>query len=83
MPPNMMNAPTGSMPKVRGMSMEIVSAGPMPGKTPMAVPNVTPIKPYKRLRGASAAEKPSARLSPSCANAPMSAEKTRRQPDPE
>jgi hypothetical protein len=43
MPPNMMKAPTGSSLNVSGSSSEIVSAGPMPGSTPMAVPSSTPI----------------------------------------
>jgi hypothetical protein len=43
MPPNMMKAPIGSSFEVSGKSMATVSAGPMPGSTPTAVPKLTPI----------------------------------------
>jgi len=39
----MMNAGTASSPNVIGSSSEIVSAGPMPGSTPIAVPRNTPM----------------------------------------
>src|SRR3954467_10863260 len=58
MPPNMMNAGTGSRPNVIGSRSEIVSAGPMPGSTPIAVPRSTPIPAYRRFCGVSAVAKP-------------------------
>ncbi|MNF82541.1 hypothetical protein D3C84_648490 [compost metagenome] len=47
---------------VIGSSKATVSAGPIPGNTPMAVPSRQPMKPHSRLIGVSAAEKPIARL---------------------
>lgn len=58
----MINAPVGSTLAVMGSSKATVSAGPMPGNTPMAVPSRQPMKPHIRLIGVSAAEKPIARL---------------------
>src|SRR3954470_13041246 len=58
MPPNMMKAGTGSRPNVIGSRSEIVSAGPMPGSTPIAVPRSTPIPAYRRFCGVSAVAKP-------------------------
>jgi hypothetical protein len=43
-------------------SSEIVSAGPNPGNTPMAVPTVTPIEPNTRLTGLNAAPNPRIRF---------------------
>ena len=54
MPANMISAPVGSSLIVSGMSIATVSAGPTPGKTPMKVPSVTPMKPQRRLNGVSA-----------------------------
>ena len=42
-PANMMNAPVGSSPYVTGSSSATAIAGPMPGRTPIAVPSSTPI----------------------------------------
>src|SRR5687767_12413736 len=61
MPPNMMNALSGSSVKVTGSSNATVKAGPMPGRTPTAVPSVTPANAHKRCGTVSAARKPSAR----------------------
>ena len=47
---------------VIGSSKATVSAGPIPGKTPIAVPNRQPINPHIRLIGVSAEENPIARL---------------------
>ena len=41
-----------------GSSSATVSAGPMPGSTPMAVPTVTPSADQNRLIGVSATAKP-------------------------
>src|SRR4051812_17564388 len=58
MPPNMMNAAVGSSWAVTGRSSATVRAGPMPGKTPMAVPTVTPSADQNRFIGVSATPKP-------------------------
>jgi hypothetical protein len=44
---------------VAGSRSATVSAGPMPGSTPTAVPSVAPTNAQNRLPGDSAAEKPS------------------------
>src|SRR3712207_1623783 len=54
----MMRALAGSSLKVTGSSSATVSAGPMPGSTPTAVPMVTPTKAHSRLAGVSASPKP-------------------------
>src|SRR5688572_1580651 len=59
MPANMMNAAVGSSEYVTGRSSATVSAGPIPGNTPTAVPSVTPASAQSRLRGASATANPS------------------------
>src|SRR5688572_6215870 len=61
MPPNMMNALSGSSVKVTGSSNATVKAGPMPGRTPTAVPSVTPANAHNRCGTVSAVRKPSAR----------------------
>src|SRR5688572_13478667 len=61
MPPNMMNALSGSSVKVTGSSNATVKAGPMPGRTPTAVPRVTPANAHKRCGTVSAVRKPSVR----------------------
>ena len=43
MPANMINAPVGSIFEVTGRSNATVNAGPIPGRTPIAVPSVTPM----------------------------------------
>src|SRR5829696_865250 len=62
MPASMINAPTGSSPKVMGRSMAMVAIGPTPGSTPMSVPTRTPRKQRARLVNEKATPKPSARL---------------------
>src|SRR5919106_5888592 len=58
MPANMMKAAVGSRLKVTGSSRATVSAGPIPGSTPTAVPRVTPTIAHNRLKGVSATAKP-------------------------
>ena len=58
MPANMMKAAVGSRLKVTGSSRATVSAGPIPGSTPTAVPSVTPTSAQNRLNGVSATAKP-------------------------
>src|SRR6185503_20425862 len=45
-----------------GSSMAMVATGPMPGRTPMAVPSRTPMRQKPRLTGVTAAPTPVARL---------------------
>ena len=45
----MISAPVGSSFAVAGSSRAMVSAGPTPGSTPMAVPSVTPTNPHIRF----------------------------------
>src|SRR3712207_1781578 len=59
MPANMISALAGSSRKVIGSSIATVSAGPMPGSTPTAVPMVTPTSAHSRFPGVSAAANPS------------------------
>ena len=54
----MISAPVGSTLAVAGSSSAIVSAGPTPGSTPIAVPSVTPTKPHIRFFSVSATAKP-------------------------
>src|SRR5262245_61538480 len=58
MPANRMNAAVGSTLKVIGSKSAMVSAGPNPGSTPMAVPSVVPTRHHKRFIGVSATAKP-------------------------
>src|SRR5258708_8093773 len=69
MPAKRMNAAVGSTLKVIGNSSAMVSAGPRPGRTPIAVPNVVPTWHHNRSIGVSATAKPLR----SCKNASMSA----------
>src|SRR5215510_10691048 len=55
----MMKAPVGSRCAVTGSSSAMVSAGPMPGRMPMAVPSVTPSTHQPRLAKVRAVAKPS------------------------
>src|SRR6185312_14845299 len=55
----MMKAPVGSRCAVTGSSSAMVSAGPMPGRMPMAVPSVTPRTHQPRLAKVRAVAKPS------------------------
>lgn len=61
MPANMMKAPVGSSPYVTGSSSATAMAGPMPGRTPMAVPRSTPMAAQSRLIGVRAVPNPSIR----------------------
>ena len=54
----MISEPAGSSLKVTGSSSATVSAGPMPGSTPTAVPSSTPISAYSRLIGWVATARP-------------------------
>src|SRR5262245_52551961 len=58
MPAKRMNAAVGSTLKVIGNSKAMVSAGPSPGRTPMAVPSVVPTRHHRRFIGVSATAKP-------------------------
>src|SRR5262249_27432862 len=58
MPAKRMNAAVGSTLKVIGKSSAMVSAGPRPGRTPMAVPNVVPTRHHRRFIGVTATEQP-------------------------
>src|SRR4029434_9112749 len=54
----MMKALTGSSVNVIGRSSATVSAGPIPGSTPTAVPSVTPVNAQARCGGVRALAKP-------------------------
>src|ERR671912_1708939 len=58
MPANMMMEPAGSSLNVIGRSRATVSAGPMPGRTPTAVPRKTPISANSSFEGSRATRKP-------------------------
>src|SRR5918993_2691801 len=62
MPASMMSAGIGARLKVIGSSMAMVTSGPMPGSTPIAVPTNTPRKQYIRFWSDSATENPRMRL---------------------
>src|SRR5215204_3858471 len=62
MPANRMKAEVASTLNVIGSSSAMVSAGPRPGSTPIAVPSVVPTRHHIRFIGVSAIEKPC----PSC-----------------
>lgn len=62
MPANIINALVGSTFAVIGSNTATVSAGPIPGRTPMAVPRKQPINPHIKLIGVRAAMKPFKRL---------------------
>src|SRR3712207_2492495 len=61
MPANMMIEPAGSSLKVIGNSSATVSAGPIPGSPPTAVPRTTPISAKSRFIGWIAMLRPCAR----------------------
>src|SRR3712207_9387285 len=61
MPANMMIEPAGSSLKVMGRSSATVSAGPMPGSTPTAVPRSTPMSATSKFIGWTATASPCAR----------------------
>src|SRR6476619_2143443 len=77
MPANRMKAAVGSTLKVIGSSSAIVSAGPNPGRTPIAVPSVVPTRHHIRFTGVSATAKPLA----SCASVSMPASAPEPRPD--
>ena len=54
----MIRADDGSTLAVIGSNIATVSAGPIPGSTPMAVPMKQPISAHARLTGDTAAAKP-------------------------
>ena len=54
----MMKAAVGSRLKVTGSKSATVSAGPIPGSTPTAVPSETPTSAQNRLNGVIATAKP-------------------------
>ena len=56
----MMKALIGSRLKVTGSRTATVSAGPMPGSTPTAVPSVTPASAHARCGSVIAFAKPAA-----------------------
>src|SRR5438132_13916329 len=58
MPAKRMNAAAGSPLKVTGKSSAMASAGPRPGRTPIAVPSVVPTRHHRRFIGVSATAKP-------------------------
>src|SRR3981081_4526187 len=58
MPAKRMKAAVGSTLKVIGKRSAMVSAGPSPGRTPIAVPSVVPTRHHRRLIGVSATAKP-------------------------
>src|SRR5712691_715255 len=58
MPANRMNAAVGSTLNVIGRRSAMVSAGPSPGSTPIAVPSVVPTRHHSRFIGVSATAKP-------------------------
>src|ERR1700730_12982242 len=62
MPASMINEDKGSRPKVIGSSIAMVGIGPMPGSTPISVPNMHPTKQKKMFCSDAAAVKPVIRL---------------------
>src|SRR5215510_4906987 len=58
MPANRMKAAVGSTLKVIGSNSAMVSAGPSPGSTPIAVPSVVPTRHHIRFIGVTATAKP-------------------------
>src|SRR5262245_16533817 len=62
----MMKAAVGSRCAVTGSSSAIVSAGPIPGRIPIAVPSVTPRNAHPRFTQVSAVANPSKRAPRAC-----------------
>src|SRR5262245_54363500 len=58
MPANRMKAEVGSTLNVMGRRSAMVSAGPSPGNTPIAVPSVVPTRHQSRFCGVRATAKP-------------------------
>src|SRR5690554_2199899 len=69
-PANMMKADVGATEMVTGSNSAMVSAGPIPGRTPIAVPSTEPSNAHIRLVGCSATEKPCSRSSKDCMSEP-------------
>src|SRR5919106_4057255 len=80
MPASMMSAGIGGRLKVIGSSMAIVTSGPIPGSTPIAVPTNTPRKQYIRFCSDRATENPRIRLSNISMSEPLY--QRIRQPEP-
>src|SRR5918996_236497 len=76
----MMSAGIGGRLKVIGSSMAIVTSGPIPGSTPIAVPTNTPRKQYIRFCSDRATENPRIRLSNMSMSEPLY--QRIRQPEP-
>src|SRR5919107_541533 len=77
MPANMMIDPAGSSLKVIGSPSATVSAGPIPGRTPTAVPSSTPMRAKSRFRGWTATVSPWAREARTSIGTPISCEDAR------
>ena len=54
----MMKAAVGDIVTVTGRSKVMVSAGPIPGRTPIAVPSAQPVSAQSRFIGCNATAKP-------------------------
>src|SRR3990172_12588166 len=67
----MMSAGIGGRLNVIGNSMAMVTSGPMPGSTPIAVPTNTPMKQYIRFLSDSATVNPRMRLSKMSISEPL------------
>src|SRR5918998_1280319 len=65
----MISAAIASRLKVMGSNRAMVAVGPMPGRTPTAVPIATPIRHTTTLVGVSAASAPSCRFAQSTSGA--------------
>src|SRR5215510_14550824 len=70
MPANKMKAAVGSTLNVMGRRSAMVSAGPSPGNTPIAVPSVVPTRHQSRFCGVSATAKPFASWDKTSMSAP-------------
>src|SRR5262245_1952481 len=70
MPANKMKAEVGSTLNVMGNRSAMVSAGPSPGKTPIAVPSVVPTRHQSRFCGVNATAKPFASWDKTSMSAP-------------
>jgi hypothetical protein len=61
MPDSMTMEETGVILKEMGRRMDMAAPAPIPGRTPMRVPSVTPIRQLRRVSGVKMTEKPKAR----------------------
>src|SRR5690554_6666810 len=75
----MMKAEVGASVMVTGSSSAMVSAGPMPGRMPMAVPSIEPISAHIRFVGCRATAKPWSSRSKVC----MALDSQRREEPPQ